>query len=181
MLMLLTLTIWEQSITILILWLTATHSPQNIRLICAGAVPKHNPRKENNSACNCNCRFQTEMVTKRQNLRTAALKEQFGKKWKFCHHYSCQSCCFKSVWITFGCGSNAILWKRAVRRFFKISAYRFRKTRGPEQEQMMTDFTFVGKLFLEWCHRGTWLNSELQTQGVLYNIYTTSLCWHTSL
>ncbi len=36
-------------------------------------MPTHNPRKENNSANNCNCRFQTEMTTKRQNLRTAAL------------------------------------------------------------------------------------------------------------
>ncbi len=36
-------------------------------------MPTHNPCKENNSANNRNCRFQTEMTTKRQNLRTAAL------------------------------------------------------------------------------------------------------------
>ncbi len=31
-------------------WLTATHTPQNIRFIRAGAVPTHNPRKQDNSA-----------------------------------------------------------------------------------------------------------------------------------
>ncbi len=39
-------------------WYTAlTHSPQNIRFIRAGAVPEHNPRKEDNSASCCNSRF----------------------------------------------------------------------------------------------------------------------------
>ncbi len=33
-----------------------------------GAVPMRNPCKENNSANNCNCKFQTEMAIKRQNL-----------------------------------------------------------------------------------------------------------------
>ncbi len=54
-------------------WVTATHSPQNIRLIHAGAGPEHNPCNENNSSSNCICRFKTEMATKRQNLWTAAL------------------------------------------------------------------------------------------------------------
>ncbi len=57
--------------------MTATHSPQNIRFIRAGAVPTHNLRKEDNSACSCNSRFQTEMATKRQNLRTAALNKGY--------------------------------------------------------------------------------------------------------
>ncbi len=48
-------------------WLTDTHSPKNIRLNRAGVVPEH---KQGNYA-----RFQTEMTTKRQNLRTAALNE----------------------------------------------------------------------------------------------------------
>ncbi len=38
-------------------WQTDTHTPQNIRFICAGAVPTHNPRNEDNSASNCNSRF----------------------------------------------------------------------------------------------------------------------------
>ncbi len=36
-------------------------------------MPPHKPRKENNSVNNCNCRFQTEMATKRPNVWTAAL------------------------------------------------------------------------------------------------------------
>ncbi len=51
-------------------WLTATHSPQNIRFIRAGALPEHSPRKQDNSASSCNYRFQTEMAIKRQNLQT---------------------------------------------------------------------------------------------------------------
>ncbi len=39
----------------------------------SGAVPVHNPCKDDHLPNNCNCRFQTEMSTKRQNLRTAAL------------------------------------------------------------------------------------------------------------
>ncbi len=36
-------------------------------------MPEYNPRTEDNSASNCIPGFQTEMATKRQNLRTAAL------------------------------------------------------------------------------------------------------------
>ncbi len=32
---------------------------------------------ENNSTTDCNCRFQTDMATKRQNIRTAALKRSY--------------------------------------------------------------------------------------------------------
>ncbi len=38
-------------------WLTATHTLQNIRFIRAGAVPTHNPHKQDNSAKSCNSRF----------------------------------------------------------------------------------------------------------------------------
>ncbi len=55
-------------------WLTATHSPQNIRFIRAGAVPEYNPRKLDNSASYCNSRFSNIDGDKEQNLRTAALK-----------------------------------------------------------------------------------------------------------
>ncbi len=41
--------------------------------IPTGAVPVHNPCKKYNPANNYNCRFQTEMATKRKNLQTAAL------------------------------------------------------------------------------------------------------------
>ncbi len=47
---------------------TATRTPTRW-----GAMPMHSPRKEDNSTNNCNRRFQTEMATKWQNLRTAAL------------------------------------------------------------------------------------------------------------
>ncbi len=50
-------------------WLTATHTPQNIRFVRAGAVPEHKIIPHIAAIPG----FQTEMATKRQNLRTAAL------------------------------------------------------------------------------------------------------------
>ncbi len=47
---------------------------QNIRFIRAEAVPEYSPHNKDNSAHGCNTRFSTEKATKRQNLRTAALK-----------------------------------------------------------------------------------------------------------
>ncbi len=47
---------------------------KNICLSISGQkVMMHNPCKDDNSVNNCNCRFPTEMATKRQNLQTAAL------------------------------------------------------------------------------------------------------------
>ncbi len=48
--------------------------PHIILKILDSSVPMHNPRKDDNSANNCNWRFQIEMETKRQDLQTAAVK-----------------------------------------------------------------------------------------------------------
>ncbi len=38
-------------------------------------MPEYSPHNKDNSAPGCNTRFSTEMATKMQNLRTAALKK----------------------------------------------------------------------------------------------------------
>ncbi len=62
----------------LVWYMTATHSPQNFRFIRDEAVPEYRPRNKDNSAPGGNTRFSTEMATKRQNLRTAALMFKLG-------------------------------------------------------------------------------------------------------
>ncbi len=58
----------------LLWWLTATHSPQNIRFIRAGAVPEHNPRKEKYSSSSCNSRFSNRDGDKEANLTECSFK-----------------------------------------------------------------------------------------------------------
>ncbi len=45
-----------------------TYTPQNIRLIRAGAVPEDNPCNEDNSASNCNSRFSNRDGNKEAKL-----------------------------------------------------------------------------------------------------------------
>ncbi len=49
-------------------WLTATHTPQNIRFIRAGAKPTHNPHYEDNYANNCNSMFSNRDGVKEAKL-----------------------------------------------------------------------------------------------------------------
>ncbi len=82
-----------------LLWLTATHSPQNIRLIRAGAVPTHNPRKRDNSASYCNSRFSNIDGDKEQNLRTADLRTEFffGVNYTFKARWMYRSCTLRKI------------------------------------------------------------------------------------
>ncbi len=56
------------------MWLTATHSPQNFRFICAGAVPEYSPRKQDNSSSNCNSRFSNRDGDKEAKLTDCSFK-----------------------------------------------------------------------------------------------------------
>ncbi len=57
-----------------VLWLTFTHTPQNIRFICAGAMPTHNPRKLDSSAKSCNSRFSNRDSNKEAKLLVCSFK-----------------------------------------------------------------------------------------------------------
>ncbi len=55
-------------------WLTATHSPQNIRFIRAEAMPEHNPHKQDNSAHSCNSTFSNRDGDKEAKLTNCSFK-----------------------------------------------------------------------------------------------------------
>ncbi len=86
-------------------WLTATHTPQNIRFIRAGAVPTHNPRKQDNSAKKLH--FQVFKQGWRQRGKTYGLQLYIYYSFKsiiqyiYCFIYSV-SLCLAHIYMSLG-------------------------------------------------------------------------------
>ncbi len=107
-------------------WQTDTHTPQNISFIRTGAVPAHNPRKEDYSANNCNCRFSNTDGDKDAKLTDCSFI--------FCHYLLAIMFknCFFDCFVLFFCGTQL----QILKMFFKASSQRSWKNKTHHKSTM---------------------------------------------